>query len=521
MANDGYPSNPPMDSVGIDAGTLLGTTPGTTGLAVLATTTQDAAQGAIGATTTGKALIVATDAAAAQTAIGATTTGKALIVATDAAAAQTAIGATTTGKALITAADAAGARTTLGLATIAASGAGGDLTANSVTNAKLAQIATAIIKGRVTGGTGNVEDLTPAQVAALMAALDITHTGIHTFNGGIRGFDFTRDKIINGNFNLWDYATTQTANGYGSANRWRTDANGSTFSVSRQSFTLGQTDVPGEPQFFLRCAVTSVAGAGNNCVFRQRIEGVRTFAGKTITLSFYAKADALKNLAVEFVQNFGTGGSPSADVNSISPAQYVLSGSFFQKHTMQVTLPAISGKTIGTDGNDYLEVNFWFDAGSTYNGRTASLGQQSGTFDIAKVRLCAGATDCDGDEDRPLVIEKVLCARYLPVVEANSNYATLGAMGVAGSTVEAYINIPFRVPVRTKTTGLSISNATDLRLSDMLSGTQATAVAHYDADINAAIVKVTVSSGLTQLRTYFLQSTGVTTAKLLFTGAEL
>lgn len=45
------------------------------------------------------------------------------------------------------------------------------LAANSVTNAMLAQVATATFKGRTTASTGNVEDLTAAQAAALLPAM--------------------------------------------------------------------------------------------------------------------------------------------------------------------------------------------------------------------------------------------------------------------------------------------------------------------------------------------------------------
>lgn len=45
------------------------------------------------------------------------------------------------------------------------------LAANTVTNAMLAQVATATFKGRTTAATGNVEDLTAAQAAALLPAV--------------------------------------------------------------------------------------------------------------------------------------------------------------------------------------------------------------------------------------------------------------------------------------------------------------------------------------------------------------
>jgi hypothetical protein len=48
-------------------------------------------------------------------------------------------------------------------------------------------------------------------------------------------------------------------------------------------------------------------------VLNQNIEDVRTFAGQQITVSFWAKADAAKPIAVEFIQKFGFGGSPSSE----------------------------------------------------------------------------------------------------------------------------------------------------------------------------------------------------------------
>lgn len=170
---------------------------------------------------------------------------------------------------------------------------------------------------------------------------------------------------------------------------WVKIVTGSTATVTQQTFTLGQTDVPYNPKKYIRYVVTTVAGASNRVALLQRIiEGVQTFAEEVCTLSFYAKADASKNIAIELVQNFGSGGSPSAQT-SFGVTTKNLSTSW-AKYTVTVAIPSISGKTLGTYNNNYLGLIFWFDAGSNWNPRTNSLGQQSGTFDIADVVLNHG-----------------------------------------------------------------------------------------------------------------------------------
>jgi hypothetical protein len=86
------------------------------------------------------------------------------------------------------------------------------------------------------------------------------------------------------------------------------------------------------------------------------------------------------------VQNFGTGGSTSATVTQIG-AQKITLGAVIAKKQVVITVPPITGKTIGTNEDSYLELVIWFDAGSNFNLRTASLGQQSGTFDLARVSI--------------------------------------------------------------------------------------------------------------------------------------
>ena len=211
-----------------------------------------------------------------------------------------------------------------------------------------------------------------------------------------------KNAIINGNFDIWQRATSQTASGYGSDDRWYNASQGSTQVASRQAFTLGQTDVPNNPRYYARTVVTSVAGVSSRAFKFQRIEGVEAFAGTTATLSFWAKADANKNIAVEFQQYFGTGGSPSATVTGIGVTTIALTTSWV-KHTVSVAIPSIATdplKVLGSDGNDALQLNLWMDAGSNWNARTFS-----------QVQIEAGSVATEF-EPRTVGEELALCQRY-------------------------------------------------------------------------------------------------------------
>lgn len=244
--------------------------------------------------------------------------------------------------------------------------------------------------------------------AYTVSKFPVTNANI-AFDGGSFAF---RNKIINGNFDIWQRGISLASGTWERflADRFLNTSVGSTYTVSQQPFTLGQNNVPNEPTYFHRTVVTSSAGNGNYASFAQRIESVKTLANKNVTLSFYAKADSNKQMSVDFAQEFGTGGSPSSQVNGIGVQKINLTTSW-QKFTVTVGIPSISGKTLGTNNNNCLAVNFWFDAGSDLNSRTDSLGQQSGTFDIAQVQLEEGSV-ATPFEQRPIGTELALCQRY-------------------------------------------------------------------------------------------------------------
>ena len=112
---------------------------------------------ALGASSYGKTLISAASASPARTILGATSIGDALFVAADTSAARSIIGATSVGSSLIVATDVSAARAAISAVPTGAA------TASGLT------LATARVLGRVTAGTGAIEEIPLGNAAAALS----------------------------------------------------------------------------------------------------------------------------------------------------------------------------------------------------------------------------------------------------------------------------------------------------------------------------------------------------------------
>jgi hypothetical protein len=224
-----------------------------------------------------------------------------------------------------------------------------------------------------------------------------------------------RNAIINGNFDIWQRGTSFSVTSVPTytSDRWRVnyDGTGATRTLSRQTFTLGQTAVPGNPKYYLLWAQTVAGSGGTFNQLEQLIESVLTFAGQTVTVSFWAQAvTGTPTITVYSGQQFGSGGSPSTAVYPANSPTYTLSTSW-QYFTWTIFLPSITGKTLGTNGDD--NVSFAFRAPSN----------ATGTWNIASVQVEAGSI-ATPFEFRPFATELALCQRYYEV-STNANYMSL------------------------------------------------------------------------------------------------
>lgn len=249
-------------------------------------------------------------------------------------------------------------------------------------------------------------------------------TGISLNSGQFGGY---RNRIINGQFRIAERANGGSSNGY-VFDRWRLALQGSGATVSQQATALGNEGVQGNPKTFCRTVVTSVANAANFVRLTHNIESVRSFTDETITLSFFARATGITQISTEFSQNFGTGGSPSASV-SFGVTKHNLTTAW-TRYTVTVAVPNIGARTLGTNGDDSLQLNIWLDAGSNFNTQTSTLGQASKTVDITSVQVERGSL-ATNYEERTDAEEATLCLRFFERVPqiglGGYNLAGLGA----------------------------------------------------------------------------------------------
>ena len=318
----------------------------------------------------------------------------------------------------------------------------------------------------------------------------------------LTGHSVYRQAIINGNFDVWQRSTTAAWNSlYHTADRWRGTTTGAVpvGTISQQTFTVGQTDVPNNPTYHIRSVVTDVNSATVMSI-GQRIEKASTLSGGNITISFWAKSDAASGdtITTNVWQNFGSGGSGSVETNGTA---HNLTDSW-TKFTETITIPSISGKTVGA--GDHIEVQFMFIL-------------ETHTIDIAQVQVCEGDVALPfqpksyGDELRA-------CQRYCYVVPDDSISGLMGH-GMNNTTTTARIMVDFPTTMRGVPT--VTATAADYQLWDGVTVFDVTVLAMTatGSTKQAGRLELT-SSGLTAYRPAFFMSDGNANRVMIF-DAEL
>jgi hypothetical protein len=299
------------------------------------------------------------------------------------------------------------------------------------------------------------------------------------------GFTAGKNSIINGNFGVWQRGTSATpVSGYGfGPDRFQTYSFGtSTSTISQQSFSPGAAPVSGyESAYFCRLTSTN-----SNTFLEYRVEDVRTLAGQTATLSFWAKSASSQTITSNVYQNFGSGGSSTVQVVTSSPVSITTS---WVRYTVPITFPSLNGKTIGS--GSYLILN-WY-------------GAINNNLDFWGVQLEAGSSATSFQTATgTLQGELAACQRYYWRNTAGGSYSRY-ALGIGSSSNQAWFQVYNPVVMRVSPTSVDYAN---LRVDDTGSGVAVTALGFTGDGANPYTCNVyaSVSSGTTQFRPYILEN---------------
>lgn len=223
---------------------------------------------------------------------------------------------------------------------------------------------------------------------------DLALTPVASVNAGQIGG--RRNLIINGDMQVAQRGTNHATSGYGSLDRWQLALSGGTATMSQESFTIGQTDVPGSEKY-LKLVVTT--GDNNEGIYHSvEARDLMPAIGEQVTLSYYAKGTSpTDGLDVTIAWYDGSTGSNATSETVTLTSSWV-------KYTHTFTTPSITGLNLASSNtNARLEIR-WLQ-------KSTDTGTAAFEVNLAQVQLEFGSQATDF-EFRSYGEELILCQRF-------------------------------------------------------------------------------------------------------------
>lgn len=359
----------------------------------------------------------------------------------------------------------------------------------SIANAKLADVATSTLKGRLTSGTGEVEDLTIGN-GFYSSGTTLSAIGV-------------KNVLINGCFRINQRAAATNADDTYAHDRWNILTQTGTVAASTQTLVEDGT------ANMMR--ITQSQASAQRFGFEQIIEAGNTYPlrGQTVTLSARVRMSASTTLRYAILEWTGTADSPVSDVVNDWTSGTFTAGNFFKSTSMTVTATgstALTANTLtnisltGTLGSSVTNaiVMFWTD----------STQAQNVTLDIGNAQLELGSV-ATSFERRSLGFEMAMAYRYcIYYNDPGQAYAILQIARAINSTT-AYALLP----------ALSLRVSPTITFGNLLCNASVSAVSAYGITNVSLAVSIT-ASGMTGGATYYFQQNN-NTAGYLLADAEL
>jgi hypothetical protein len=262
-----------------------------------------------------------------------------------------------------------------------------------------------------------------------------------------------RNYIINGDMSIWQRATSATAvsNGsYSACDRWHFPFYSTDGAMTTEREALSVADQATTGMYYcnlLKCTTADTSVAADSIIqMRHTIEAQNcqpfnygTSDAKTLTLSFYAKANASKTYGVSLWKRDSTAYYWFQDISVTTSWQrfeIVISPT-----AGSTSLITSSNGAIANDNGEGLEVSFVLASGSNYQATADTwtsnqdfnttnldnfLSSTDNTFRVTGVQLEVGdqATDF---EHLPFDVQLQRCKRYYEKIQYEGQIATMAA----------------------------------------------------------------------------------------------
>ena len=351
------------------------------------------------------------------------------------------------------------------------------------------------------------------QVSPGMLASDSQYTGF-------------KNRIINGAMTINQRGSSITSNGYSLDRYLITAVSGSKMTVQQSS------DAPTgfSNSLLITSSAATTIGSTDYYDIGQRIEGFNTYDlmfgtanAKTITISFWVKSS--------LTGTFGASLQNSAQ-NRSYPFTFTISTASTWTQISTTIAGDTSGTWVGATAGIGMQLLFNLGTGSSTLGTAGAwtagyifptgevniLATNGATLQITGVQLEKGSTATSFDY-RPYGTELQLCQRYFISYGGDTVYNKGGFGGSAASGTGATNFVCFPVQMRATP---SFSYTGSWAVSDGVAGTAVTSLATLSNQSSSLIglLQITVASGLTTYRPYWLESNNSTASKLLWS-AEL
>lgn len=317
-------------------------------------------------------------------------------------------------------------------------------------------------------------------------------------NVGVKGT--LLNHVIDPGFDFWDEGVTRNSvvNGDYGHTLWKVTENGTggTANMTQEAFTAGQTDVPGNPLYYLKYDVT-VAGTGETFhTLQMLLEDVtRLSGGSTVTRIYMRVASGTESVDVQYKQTFA--GDTNETTTLISGATVTTTWQAFEG---SAAIGSVSGKVIDNDA-DYVSLVISLPINSTF------------TLYIAMPGLFEGSIAPEYDRP-PLSVTRTLMNRYsYPLPEASGIGSASGivATGMADSDTLARFAVQNQmraVPSLIDSGSFQVNNGSTVAVSSFSLDTASTR--------SVSLINATVTTGtITGNEAVFLQRASDANAYLL------